>query len=140
MKKYWLVALLAFFANTASAEQKIVKGDWDIHYIAFASSFIEPDVAKQYGLKRSKYQGIINISVLDNDDNDKAQRVSIKGYAKNLAGQKIKLNFKQVTEGEAIYYLAQIRYHDNQPMTFDIDVSRGDRVEKLKFKQKFYVE
>ena len=133
------IALLASSFGT-SAEQKVVKNDWDIHYIAFPSTFLEPKVAKQYGLTRSKYQAVINISVLDNTQQDKAQKASITGFANNLVGQTISLDFKKVVEGEAIYYLSQMQYHDNEPIKFTILVQQGNRTETFKFSKKFYVD
>lgn len=142
MKKYWSALLMAFilFSGQSAAEQKIVKDNWDIHYIAFPSSFLEPKVAKEYGLIRSKYQAVINISVLDNSNNNKAQRASLSGFAKNLAGQTIGLDFKKVEEGESIYYLSQFKYHDNEPVKFTVVVQLGDRTETIQFNKRFYVE
>lgn len=142
MKKYWLLfglALLAF-SNLSLAEQKFVKGNWDIHYIAFPSSFLEPKVAKEYGLVRSKYQAVINISVLNNENNNKAQRAYLSGFAKNLAGQTIGLDFTKVEEGDSIYYLSQFKYHDNEPVKFTVVIQVGDRTETIQFNKRFYVE
>lgn len=142
MKKYWSILFFALltFANQSLAEQKFVKGNWDIHYIAFPSSFLEPKIAKEYGLIRSKYQAVINISVLDNTNKNKAQRAYLSGFAKTLAGQTISLDFKKVEEGDAIYYLSQFKYHDNQPVKFTVMAQVGDRIETIKFNKRFYVE
>lgn len=140
LKALILVCLLALTSWAASAEQKVVKGDWDIHYIAFPSSFLNPTVAKTYDLQRSRYMGVVNISVLDNKNNDDAKNVYITGIARNLLGQTKSLSFSKVTEGDAIYYLAQIKFSNEEIYKFDIDVKLGDRSEKLKFEQKFYVD
>jgi len=132
-----LSTLLSFNSH---AEQKITKGNWDIHYIAFPSSFIEPEIAKQYQLQRSKYLSIINISVLDNENDDKAQNAYVSGVAETLLGQRTKLEFVKVTEGEATYYLAQIKYVDREVYNFEINVQQGDRTETIKFQQMFYVD
>jgi len=78
MKKYLSIFLFGLILTSfhSLAEQKIVKGSWDIHYIAFPSSFLQPEVAKEYGLLRSKYQAVVNISVLDNSNNNKAQTMA----------------------------------------------------------------
>ncbi|MBU2880970.1 DUF4426 domain-containing protein [Psychrosphaera sp. B3R10] len=125
---------------TVSAEQKVVKGDWDIHYIAFPSSFLNPTVAKTYELQRSRYMGVVNISVLDNQNNDAAKNVYVTGTARNLLGQTKSLSFSKVKEGDAIYYLAQLKFSNEEIYKFDIDIKLGDRSEKLKFDQKFYVD
>lgn len=133
------IALL-MFSGSLHAEQKIVKGDWDIHYIAFPSAFLNPDVAKSYDLQRSRYLAVVNISVLDNTKQDQAKNVFIKGSARNLLGQTKSLTFQKVKEGDAIYYLAQLKFSNEEVYHFNLDIQLGDRVETLKFSQKFYVD
>ena len=132
--------LLAALSFASLAEQKFVKGNWDIHYIAFPATFIEPEVAKTYQLIRSKYKGSVNISVLDNKQKMKAQNSFVSGTAKNLLGQSQKLNFKKVEEGEAIYYLSQLDYNNEEIYNFVIKIQQGNRTETIKFSQKFYVD
>ncbi len=147
MNKSWLLkAVIAttllcslLYANNSNAEQKFVKGNWDIHYIAFPSTFIKPETAKAYRVERSRYMALINISVLDNADQS-AQRVSLSGSAKNLLGQTTQLEFKRVVEGPAIYYLAQLKYTNEEIFNFSIDVQHGNRTENIKFQKKFYVD
>ena len=132
--------LLAALSFASLAEQKFVKGNWDVHYIAFPATFIEPEVAKNYQLIRSKYKGIVNISVLDNQNKMKAQNTFVSGTAKNLLGQSQKLTFKKVEEGESIYYLSQLDYNNEEIYNFVVNIQLGDRVETIKFSQKFYVD
>lgn len=133
-----LVATL-LFSGLSMAEQKITKGNWDIHYIAFPSAFIKPETARSYQLERSRYMALINISVLETSS-QQAQNVSLTGTARNLLGQTTQLDFKKVEEGESIYYLAQLKYSNEEIFNFSIDVQRGNRTENIKFKQKFYVD
>lgn len=135
-----IVFILILFSFNSNAEQKFTKGNWDIHYIAFPSSFIQPEIAKQYQLQRSKYLSIINISVLDNTNDDKAQNVYVSGKAETLLGQSSELDFVKVTEGEATYYLAQLNYHDREVYKFKIDIQQGERTETINFTQMFYVD
>ena len=88
------------FTIPANAEQKQVLGSWDVHYIALNSTFLTPKVAKQYGIVRSKFNGLLNISVLDRQDKS-AQSVILTGEAKNLLGVVKPLTFKEVKEGQA---------------------------------------
>ncbi len=64
MKTAWISCLLALLMTLPlRAEQMKELGPWQVHYSAFNSSFLTPDVAKAYGLERSRYNGIINIAV-----------------------------------------------------------------------------
>lgn len=135
-----LLLLSSFFlSDKVQAEQKQILGNWEVHYIALNSTFITPAIAKQYSIVRSKYNGLINISVLDKQSRD-ARSVVLNGFARNLLGVKKPLNFKQVSEGEAIYYLAVLPFSDQENYRFDISISDGLEQHSLKFQHKFYVE
>ena len=133
------VALGLMFSSQVNAEQKQVLGSWYVHYIALNSTFLTPDVAKQYGIVRSKFNALINISVLDRQDKA-AQSVVLTGTAKNLIGVVKKLTFKQVTEGQAIYYLAVLPFSDLEQYRISIDINDGLEQKTLKFQHKFYAD
>ncbi|XOV79014.1 MAG: DUF4426 domain-containing protein [Aestuariibacter sp.] len=125
--------------STAFAEQYKTLGEWDVHYIVINTSFLTPEVARSYGLQRSKFQGLVNISVLDSDSK-KAQNVDVSGTAVNLLGTKKELVFNMVEEGDAIYYLAVLPFRHQEKYRFDIDIRHGNTVETLKFNHEFYSE
>lgn len=124
------------------AEQKQQVGHFAIHYMAFGSTFITPQIAKAYGLTRSSYNGIVNITVLNTKlEGHPAIPVEISGIANNLIDARITLDFKEIHEGNSIYYIAEIPYRDDQDVNFTIAVKYGNQLNtSLKFKQKFYVE
>lgn len=121
------------------AEQKIALGTWEVHYIALNSTFLTPEVAKQYGIVRSKYNGLINISVLDKISQS-AQSVVISGDAKNLLGVVKSLAFKEVKEGEAIYYLATLPFSDQERYRINLNINDGKTSQQFTFEYKFYAE
>ena len=132
-----LVGLMLSFASLA--EQKMTLGNWDVHYIAFPSPLLTPEVAKQYRLQRSKYNGIVNISVL-NSASQQAEKVAISGSAKDLQSRTRTLEFTEVVEGDAVYYLAQLPFHHEQRYSFTLSISSGNQTQQLKFDQVFYVD
>lgn len=135
-----LAALTLFtLVNKAQAEQKVSLGNWDVHYIAFNTTFLTPEIAKSYGIVRSKYNGLINISVLDKQS-QVAQDVLLSGDARNLLGVVKKLSFKQVREGDAIYYLAVLPFSDQEHYRINLEINDGKTQQKLKFEHKFYAE
>lgn len=131
--------LLLPLAMTASAEQKEQLGEWDVHYIVVNSTFFSPEIARQYGVVRSKYNALVNISVL-NSDSQQAQTVGMQGTATNLLGTEKKLTFKKIQEGDAIYYLAVFNFRNEETYRFNIEIRRGNTAETLKFQQKMYVD
>jgi hypothetical protein len=136
-----LILSLAFVGNV-SAEQKEKVGNFDIHYVALSSTFLTPSIAKSYGIKRSSYTGLINISVLDtSQEGSPAVAVEISGVANNLLDARLELKFREIREGNAIYYIAEVPYRDDQEINFRIAIKYGNKLNtQLKFKQKFYVE
>lgn len=141
-KRFILFLLLACtISNTAFAQNMKKLGSMDVHYMAIGSTFLTPEIAKAYGIERSRYNGLINISVLDNSrSGTPAKSVSIIGKARNDVGQIKSLHFSEVKEGKAIYYLAQIKYTNEETIYFDLEITDGSEKHALKFKQKFYVD
>lgn len=126
---------------SVSAENMKKLGSMNVHYMAIGSTFFTPEVAKAYGITRSRYNGLINISVLDNSQaGNPAKVVSITGKAKNNLGQFKDLDFTEVKEGDAIYYLAQVSYNNEETLHFDIIINDGKEKQQLKFSQIFYVD
>ena len=142
--KFCFIACLALAFNAHSAQEQGAQykelGPWQVHYIAFPSTFIQPQIAKTYGLERSGYKGIVNISILKNDTDKTAQKATLQGTARNLLGNKQSLNFKEVVEGDSVYYLAQVDYTNEEILRFEIEIQQGNQFQTLKFKQKFYVD
>lgn len=140
--KVLLTIAISFFSITyASAENMKKLGSMNVHYIAIGSTFLTPEIAKVYGITRSRYNGLINISVLDNTKTgNPAKTVSIAGKAKNNLGQFKAVEFTEVKEGDAIYYLAQIKYSNEETIHFTLAINDGKEQQTLKFSQKFYVD
>ena len=133
-----LISLL-WVGFAAEAEQKSTLGPWDVHYIVFGTTFLTPEVAKANNIVRSKYNALVNISVLDSES-QAAQRVSISGTARNLVGNTKELSFKRVIEGESIYYLAQLSFRDQETFRFKIDIQQGNEQQTLTFQQKMFTD
>ena len=130
---------LALIGQSASAEQSKQAGNYTVHYVAFASTFLSADMASKYNVVRGRNRALVNISILDKDN--KPVRAKLRGTVKNLPGQILKLEFEEVREGDAVYYLAQTRFSDQELMRFDINFTGPDGVaNNMKFEQKMYWE
>jgi hypothetical protein len=134
-----LTITLLMQLGTANAEQKKVLGDWEVHYIAFPSTFLTPEVARANEITRSTTQAVVNISVLDKRTKE-ALDVSVSGNARNLLGTNKSLDFKTVKEGEAIYHLASVSFDDKEMLRFSIELKQGTVSQVLNFQQKMYEE
>lgn len=128
-----------FLALSAKAEQKETLGDWDVHYIVVNTAFLTPEVAKSYDIVRSKYNALVNLSVLKSESQE-AQNVAVSGTVTDLLGNARPLTFKKVEEGAAIYYLATFNFDDLDTYRFNIQLQRGNTSRTLKFQQKLFAD
>lgn len=132
------VCLGLLLPSVSQAEQKKTLGQWDVHYIVLDTTFLTPEIAKANQIVRSKYNALVNISVLDKDTQE-AQNLSVTGSARNLLGSKTDLNFKKVVDGKAIYYLAVLSHDHRETFRFEVTVQQGNKQEVLKFQEELYV-
>lgn len=125
-------------AGLTQAEQKKVfdgpdNSEYELHYIALNSTFLDPEIAKRYELVRSKARGLINVSVLQKfpDGTTKAVMAVVQGKRTNEIQQQQILHFEQIVEGEAVYYLAQLPFVEGDPVRIDLEVYPSGRSEPL---------
>jgi len=140
--KLLFISALSLVSLNSFAENSKEFGDYVIHYNAFRSDTISPDVAKQYGLTRANNRILINIAVLKKVLNTTGKPTSSKvtGHASNLTGQLKNLEFKEITEGNAIYYLANTKISDGEFLKFDIKIipDGETRAARLRFDKRFF--
>ncbi len=122
---------------TANAEQKLSFDGYELHYSVIPTSFLSADIAKRYNLVRGEGRALVNLSLLKDGVGVSAEALS--GSVKNLLSQRQTLSFEKVTEGEAIYYLAQLRHSDEDTLTFELQITApGQPARSLSFQQKLY--
>ena len=121
----------------ANAKNMQKLDDLNVHYIALNSTFLTPEIATAYGITRSKVNALINISVLDNTQaNTPAKSVNLQGTAKNLLGQEKELEFVEVKEGNAIYYLAELGFTHEDIFIFTINIVDSGKKPSIKISAK----
>lgn len=135
-----LLLAVSLFPPFSMAEQSIEFNNLQVHYIALPTTFLEPHIAKQYNIKRSKFTGLINISILDKQDKLKAISGLLSGTGKNLIGQTENLTFQEIREGDAIYYLATYPFSNEEIVNFSINIKAKQTSNTLKFQHKFYTD
>ena len=129
------LSVSAMAADVIKGERQETFGDVTVHYNTFNSTFIQPDIAKAAELIRSKNQGVINVSVIKAGQ---PMVASVTGTVKDLTSKTVPLNFKQVTEQGAIYYLAQYPVDQQEVRTFEIKVQAGDKINTINFNQELF--
>lgn len=136
---------LLLSSTVCFAEQKIQQGDYQVHYSVFPSNIISSEVAAIYKIKRSAYRGLVNITpqkIIDKHNNT-GIKARVIGKARNLIGNTQELEFKEIVEGDVIYYLAEFSFSNEETFTFTIEVTPildTKIIIPIKLQQKFYVD
>ncbi|MBV1906374.1 MAG: DUF4426 domain-containing protein [Pseudomonadales bacterium] len=131
--------LLAVTPNSAIfAEQYFSVGTTKAHYVVLNTMFLTPKIANQYGIARGNDRAIINISLMS--ESGTAQTGVLSGQVKNLLGQLQTLEFKEIVENEAVYYIAPLVYTNRDTLKFEINVLvPGQPETMLEFRNRMYL-
>lgn len=115
--------LLPALAGGARAESQVF-GAYSVHYQAVNSTFISPDIAAQYGIERNRRGAFLNIAVLKNNADGSTTPVpaAVSGGKQNLMQQTGDLDFNEVREGTAIYYIGQFEFSNAELLRFRLQV------------------
>ena len=138
-----LLLLLSISPFSAFAENSKTFGDYVVHFNAFRSDTLTPEIAKAYSLTRRNNRMVVNITVQKKDgDATKPVKAKVSGFASNLTGQVKNLQFREIHDGDAIYYLAQSQISNRETLKFDIKATPAGEslVANVKFKQQFFTD
>jgi hypothetical protein len=119
-----LAALCALtFISFAHAETQDF-GNYTVHYIAVNTTFLAPDIAEQYNIVRSNRRAFLNIAVIRNNPDGSTTPVpaAVTGTKSNLLQQSNAINFDEIHEGEAVYYIGQFDFSNAEVMRFSVEV------------------
>ena len=132
-----LLLAIPLLPGTVSAEQMQRLGPFDVHYVVVQSTFFSEEIAGRYGIVRGRDRALLNLSVLD--ETGKAVRAEVSGTVTNLLGQLSALEFREVVEGPATYYLAEVRHTDRETLRFAVTITADDGVSReLTFQQQMF--
>ena len=118
-------------------------GTYVIHFNAFTTDQLAPDVASKYGIVRSKSRAMLNVTVLGKqpDGTTKPVKAQVVVQVANLAAQIKTLQLREIVEGdgEAIYYVGDTAVAKGETLVFDVQVTpEGEsQSHRLKFTRHF---
>ena len=116
-------------------------GDHVVHFNALSTDQLPPDIASAYGIKRSKNNAMLNVSVIRKSDNAAVPaKVDVK--TKNLTGQLKNITMRQIDEQDAIYYIGDTTIANRETLVFDISVipEGSTRASEVRFKREFFAD
>jgi hypothetical protein len=152
MKNFFMSLLM--FASSLSATAQINQtkeiqtsqkfGAYTVHYNVFNSKDIPPEVASIYKITRSGDIALVNISLTktENDITTLGLPAKVSVKAVNLMQQSKPLEFNEIKEPEATYYIAPFRHTNEEDIRFEVSVTPDgeNKPLSLTFTRKLFTE
>ncbi len=135
-----LALALGLCAPTA-AQQSERFGPYELHYSVVNSTFIQPEVAARYGITRGKQRAFLNLAVREHvGDTTEARAMKIEGRTWDLIQNQF-LEFREIREGPAIYYIAEFKFINEEWRFFEFDFlpDGAPQSYRYKFRHQLYV-
>jgi len=127
-------------AQPASASD-IDIGEHIVHFSAQSTDQLPPDVARAYGIVRSKNRAMLTVSVIK-EDTTVAVPADITVRTVNLAGQLKNVTMREIQEQEAIYYIGETAVANHETLVFNISITPEGKTEvsDVRFTREFYTD
>jgi hypothetical protein len=127
----------AALANEVDFESHVV------HYSVINTTFLSPEVARAYDVRRSSNRALANIAIMARGDSGMVPvSASLTGQAVNLNQQARALQFREVRDGDAIYHLAEVPVRGGEVLDFRIRALVDGRTDPMEvtFRQAFFAD
>ena len=139
----WIV-MLGVLPFGGWAEQSVTFGDYTVHYSAFTTDLLQPEVAKAYQITRSRSRALLNTSVLKKLMGTTGQpvRATVKATVTNLSAQLRTIAMRELNDKGAIYYIGEFPVANEETLRFKLEVTpEGESAPyTATFDQQFFTE
>jgi len=127
-------------AQPASATSVDI-GDHIVHFNAQSTDQLSPDVARAYGIVRSKNRAMLTVSVLK-EGTTTVVPAEVTVRTVNLAGQLKNVTMRKIQEQEAFYYIGETAVANREMLIFNISITPEGATEAsdVRFTREFYTE
>ena len=119
-------------------------GDYVVFFNAIRTDQLTPEVARDYGIVRSKSRVLLNVSIHRKGDGGRTTAVTgaVAASAINLTGQLKTMTLREIPEGDAIYYIGELAVTDGEVLIYTVDVTPSNESSRftVRFKKQFFVE
>ncbi len=131
---------IAFAANE---NQKVFKG-YTLHVNALTTDQLTPEVAREYGITRSKGKAMMNVVISRNEAGGTGTPVTgtVTTVARNLTNQIKDMEMREIVVQDAIYYIGVISVDHEETIVFNMDVTPVDETQPflISYRQQFFTE
>jgi len=119
-------------------------GEYVVYFNALKTDQLTPDIAREYGIVRSKSRAMLNVSIHRKLAGGQTEAVSgaVSASALNLSGQLSTMTLREIREDTAIYYVGELAIADGEVLIYTIDVTPSNDPSRftLRFKKQFFVD
>ena len=117
---FYCLTLLSLPAAAASESFD----DYTVYYQAVNSTFLNAEIAELYGIVRSDRRAFLNISIMKRESDGSMQAVpaAVTGGKRNLLGQTGDIEFREIREENAVYYIGEFEYSNAEMVRFAVTV------------------
>jgi hypothetical protein len=134
----WLALALLLLTGLAQAQGVRSAGDYQIHYSALPSGFLTAEVARQYGILRSRLHGVLLVSVKRAGEPVQAR---IEAQAGPGGGKLQPLSLRAVETDGVISYIGSFTIADGESRQFRLLISLPEQEPlEIVFSQQFFDE
>jgi len=137
-----LLIVLLFGSGAALAQQSARFGPYELHYSVVNTTFLLPEVAAAYGIVRGRDRAILTLAVRAQLDGGSETRATLlQGRTWDLI-QTQALDFMEIREGQAVYYVADFKFINEEWRFFEVDFrpEGADQTYTFQFKHQLYLD
>lgn len=138
-----MLFLLLWLGSGAALANEVDFDSHVVHYNVINTTFLSPEVARAYDVRRSSTRALANVAIMERGDSGmKPATATVTGQAVNLNQQARTLQFREIRDGEAIYHLAEVPVRGGEVLDFQIRIGVEDRTEpmEIRFRQTFFAD
>lgn len=116
-------------------------GDHIVHFSAQSTDHLSPEIARAYGIVRSKNRAMLNVSVLKKGSTTGVS-ADVTVRTVNLAGQLKNITMRKIQEQDAIYYIGETGIANHETLIFDLSITPEGATEpaEVRFTREFYTD
>jgi Domain of unknown function (DUF4426) len=140
--RVFLILAAMLCTGAVQAQQSEMFGPYELHYSVVNSTFLAPEVAATYGIVRGDKRAILNLAVREEmAPPGETLNMQLQGRTWDLI-QSQTLDFLEIREGKAVYYIAEFKFINEEWRFFEVDFrpEGADKTYTFKFKHQLYLE
>lgn len=116
----WLLLPLLFLSGLVHAQGQTSAGDYQVHYNALPSAFLTPEIAREYGILRSRVRGVLVVSI---QRDGQPVRMRIEAQVGPLGEQMQPLELRQVDTNGLPSYIGSFTITPGESRQFRLRIA-----------------